>query len=35
MTDVGDRDPVIVPLLAGDVHDVPGLARIRQFLFAA
>ena len=35
MHDVDDRDPVIVPRLEGDVHDVAGLARIRQLLFTA
>jgi anion-transporting ArsA/GET3 family ATPase len=34
MDAVGDRDPVVVPLLEGDVHDVDGLARVQRFLFA-
>jgi hypothetical protein len=33
MDAVGDRDPVVVPLLEGDVHDVDGLARVQRFLF--
>ncbi|HET6506630.1 MAG TPA: ArsA family ATPase [Baekduia sp.] len=31
---VGDDDPVIVPHLAGDVHDVDGLVAIHRHLFA-
>jgi hypothetical protein len=34
MDALGERDPVLVPLLDGDVHDVAGLARVRRFLFA-
>jgi anion-transporting ArsA/GET3 family ATPase len=29
----GDRDPVIVPQLEGDVHDVDGLVRVHEHLF--
>jgi anion-transporting ArsA/GET3 family ATPase len=32
---VGDDDPVIVPHLAGDVHDVDGLVLVHRHLFAA
>jgi anion-transporting ArsA/GET3 family ATPase len=32
---VGDDDPVIVPHLAGDVHDVDGLVAVHRHLFAA
>jgi anion-transporting ArsA/GET3 family ATPase len=31
---VDDPDPVIVPLLEGDVHDVDGLAAVHRHLFA-
>ncbi len=34
MDALGEREPVLVPLLDGDVHDVAGLARVRRFLFA-
>jgi anion-transporting ArsA/GET3 family ATPase len=30
---VGDDDPVLVPQLGGDVHDVGGLARVHEHLF--
>jgi len=32
--ETGDRDPVIVPELDGDVHDVAGLVAIHAYLFA-
>jgi anion-transporting ArsA/GET3 family ATPase len=32
---VGDDDPVVVPHLAGDVHDVSGLVAVHRHLFAA
>ena len=28
-------DPILVPHLDGDVHDIAGLRRIRRFLFAS
>jgi hypothetical protein len=28
-------DPILVPHLDGDVHDIAGLERIRRFLFAS
>lgn len=31
---VGDDDPVVVPHLAGDVHDVDGLVAVHRHLFA-
>jgi anion-transporting ArsA/GET3 family ATPase len=31
---IGDDDPVVVPHLAGDVHDVDGLVAIHRHLFA-
>jgi anion-transporting ArsA/GET3 family ATPase len=31
---VGDDDPVVVPHLAGDVHDVDGLVLVHRHLFA-
>jgi anion-transporting ArsA/GET3 family ATPase len=31
---VGDDDPVVVPQLAGDVHDVDGLVAVHRHLFA-
>jgi hypothetical protein len=30
----GDSDPVLVPLLEGDVHDVDGLVAVHRHLFA-
>jgi anion-transporting ArsA/GET3 family ATPase len=33
--EVGDPDPVLVPLLEGEVHDVDGLDRVARHLFAA
>ena len=30
----GDRDPIVVPQLDGDVHDVDGLVRVHRHLFA-
>ena len=33
--ETGDEDPVIVPLLDGDVHDVDGLVAIHRHLFAS
>jgi anion-transporting ArsA/GET3 family ATPase len=33
MTELDERDPVVVPLLEGDVHDVDGLARVHHHLF--
>jgi anion-transporting ArsA/GET3 family ATPase len=35
MEALGERDPVLVPLLPGDVHDVDGLAAVHRFLAAA
>jgi anion-transporting ArsA/GET3 family ATPase len=32
--DVGDRDPIVVPHLDGDVHDVDGLVLVHRHLFA-
>ena len=32
--ETGDSDPVLVPLLEGDVHDVDGLVAIHAHLFA-
>lgn len=32
---VGDDDPIVVPHLAGDVHDVDGLVAVHRHLFAA
>jgi anion-transporting ArsA/GET3 family ATPase len=32
---IGDDDPVIVPELVGDVHDVDGLVAVHRHLFAA
>jgi anion-transporting ArsA/GET3 family ATPase len=32
--EVGDPEPVVVPLLEGDVHDVDGLAQVHDHLFA-
>jgi anion-transporting ArsA/GET3 family ATPase len=34
MRELDDRDPVVVPLLEGDVHDVDGLALVHDYLFA-
>ena len=34
MTELDDRDPIVVPLLDGDVHDVDGLAQVHHHLFA-
>jgi anion-transporting ArsA/GET3 family ATPase len=34
MRELDDHDPVVVPLLEGDVHDVDGLALVHDFLFA-
>jgi hypothetical protein len=31
--DIGDPDPVLVPLLEDDVHDVEGLGRVARHLF--
>jgi anion-transporting ArsA/GET3 family ATPase len=31
---VGDADPILVPQLAGDVHDVDGLVAVHRHLFA-
>jgi anion-transporting ArsA/GET3 family ATPase len=33
MTALDERDPVVVPLLEGDVHDVDGLAQVHHHLF--
>jgi anion-transporting ArsA/GET3 family ATPase len=33
MQALDERDPILVPLLEGDVHDVDGLARVHRFLF--
>jgi anion-transporting ArsA/GET3 family ATPase len=35
MAELGEDDPVIVPLLDGDVHDVDGLVRVHEHLFPA
>jgi hypothetical protein len=32
--EVGDDDPIIVPHLDGDVHDVDGLVLVHRHLFA-
>jgi hypothetical protein len=32
--EVGDDDPVVVPHLDGDVHDVDGLVLVHRHLFA-
>ena len=32
--ETGDRDPVVVPQLAGDVHDIDGLVAVHAHLFA-
>jgi hypothetical protein len=32
--ETGDTDPVLVPLLEGDVHDVDGLVAVHAYLFA-
>lgn len=34
-TEVGDDDPILVPQLAGDVHDVAGLVAVHRHLFAS
>jgi anion-transporting ArsA/GET3 family ATPase len=34
-TEVGDDDPILVPQLAGDVHDVEGLVAVHRHLFAS
>ena len=34
MTELDDRDPIVVPLLDGDVHDVDGLAQVHHHLLA-
>jgi anion-transporting ArsA/GET3 family ATPase len=34
MTELDERDPTVVPLLDGDVHDVDGLAQVHHHLFA-
>ncbi|MFZ0385913.1 MAG: hypothetical protein WAL22_09630, partial [Solirubrobacteraceae bacterium] len=31
----GQLDPILVPHLDGDVHDIAGLERIRRYLFAS
>jgi anion-transporting ArsA/GET3 family ATPase len=33
--ETGDADPVVVPQLAGDVHDIDGLVAVHAHLFAA
>ncbi|WP_205699244.1 ArsA-related P-loop ATPase [Conexibacter sp. SYSU D00693] len=33
--EVGDEDPVLVPHLDGDVHDVDGLVAVHRYLFAS
>ena len=33
--EVDDPDPVVIPLLPGDVHDVDGLVAVHRFLFAS
>ena len=33
--ETGDEDPVVVPQLAGDVHDIDGLVLVHAHLFAA
>jgi hypothetical protein len=32
--ETGDPDPVVVPQLAGDVHDIDGLVAVHAHLFA-
>jgi anion-transporting ArsA/GET3 family ATPase len=34
-TETGDPEPVVVPQLAGDVHDIDGLVAVHAHLFAA
>jgi hypothetical protein len=34
MEELDEPDPVVVPLLDGDVHDVDGLAQVHLHLFA-
>jgi anion-transporting ArsA/GET3 family ATPase len=34
MTELDEDDPVVIPLLEGDVHDVDGLALVHDHLFA-
>lgn len=34
MDELGDDDPVVIPLLDGDVHDVDGLVAVHAHLFA-
>jgi anion-transporting ArsA/GET3 family ATPase len=31
--EVGDDDPVLIPQLGGDVHDIDGLVRVHRYLF--
>jgi hypothetical protein len=33
--ETGDPEPVVVPQLAGDVHDIDGLVAVHAHLFAA
>ena len=33
--ELGGESPLVVPLLAEDVHDLAGLARVNEHLFAA
>jgi anion-transporting ArsA/GET3 family ATPase len=33
--ETGDADPIVVPQLAGDVHDIDGLVAVHAHLFAA
>jgi hypothetical protein len=33
--DAAIGDPILVPHLDGDVHDIDGLERVRRYLFAA
>lgn len=33
-SELGEDDPILVPVLDDDVHDIAGLARIQAFLFA-
>jgi hypothetical protein len=31
---LGETSPILVPHLAGDVHDIAGLARVAGYLFS-
>jgi anion-transporting ArsA/GET3 family ATPase len=34
MVELEEREPVVIPLLEGDVHDVDGLVQVHRYLFA-